>query len=78
MQLTESPNDLARQVADEVRAVIARRRLSQQAVAEAAGMTQSYLARRLVGVIPFDVTDLERLSRALDVPVASLLPAVAA
>lgn len=78
MQLTESPNDLARQVADEVRAIMARRRLSQQAVAEAAGMTQSYLGRRLVGVIAFDVTDLERLSRVLDVPVASLLPGVAA
>jgi len=74
MQLTESPRDLTRYVAAEVRAAMARRQISQQALADAVGWTQAYLARRLVGRVPFDVSDLEKLGEFLDVPVTSFLP----
>lgn len=67
--------DLASYVAGEIRAAMARRQLSQQALADLAGVTQSYLARRLVGRVPFDVADLERLAPHLGITVSSLLPA---
>lgn len=53
---------------------MARRQISQQALATDAGWTQSYLARRLVGRVPFDVADLERLAELLGVAVTSFLP----
>lgn len=76
MQLTESADDLTTQVANEVRAILARRRLSQQVVADAAGWSQSYLARRMAGRRPFDLADLDRLSEVLDVPVGEFLPSI--
>jgi transcriptional regulator with XRE-family HTH domain len=35
---------------------------------------QTWVSRRLNGVVAFDLDDLERIARALDVPVAALLP----
>ena len=58
-----------RAVAAEVRAQLARRRISGRQAAFALGWKQPYIARRLSGDIPFDVNDLAALARLLEVPV---------
>lgn len=52
-------------VAAEVRAQLARRRVSGRQAAFALGWKQPYIARRLSGEIPFDVNDLTALADLL-------------
>lgn len=61
-------------VADEVRAAMARRRLSQTKLAKAMGMSQPAMNRRIRGEIPFDVVELTAIAKILDVPVTTFLP----
>jgi len=56
-------------VAAEVRAQLARRRVSGRQAAFALGWKQPYIARRLSGEIPFDVNDLIALADLLRLPV---------
>jgi transcriptional regulator with XRE-family HTH domain len=62
-------------VAEEIRSVLARKRMSASHLARLMGVTQPYLWRRMAGETSFDLTDLERIAAALDVPVLQLLPA---
>jgi transcriptional regulator with XRE-family HTH domain len=62
-------NDL---VSDEVRAEMARQRVSQHKLAAACGWTQAYLARRLTGRVTFSTDDLETIALALGVPLAQI------
>lgn len=62
-------------VAGEVRAELARQRLSGRQAALRLGWTPPYLSRRLVGEIPFDVADLQALAELLDVPVTDFFAA---
>ena len=55
-------------MAAEIRAELARRRLSARAAAARLGWTQAYLSRRLNGDVPFDVEDIEALADLLGVP----------
>ncbi len=55
-------------VAAEIRAELARRRLSARRAAARLGWTQAYLSRRLNGDVPFDVGDIEALAGLLGVP----------
>jgi transcriptional regulator with XRE-family HTH domain len=57
-------------VAAEVRAQLARRRMSGRRAAFALGWKQPYIARRLSGEIPFDVNDLTALAQLLELPVS--------
>lgn len=59
------------QVAEEVRALLARRRLSARAAARQLGWTANYLSRRMTGEIAFDVEDLDALGRLLNVQVTA-------
>ncbi len=59
------------QVAAEVRAHLARQRISGRRAAFALGWKQPYIARRLSGEVPFDVTDLAKLAELLGLPVTS-------
>lgn len=68
---------LSEKISSELRAELARQRLSQAEVALAMGRSQAYLSRRLSGDIPFDVDDLAQLAEILGVPVAALLGALA-
>ena len=61
-------------VAEAVRVEMARRRMSQRALAETTGLSQSYIGRRLVGEMPFTTDDLALISTALDVPLSALIP----
>jgi transcriptional regulator with XRE-family HTH domain len=60
-----APGPLARAVSAEVRAAMARLRLSQMTVAEASEVSQNYLSKRLRDEMSFTLTDLERLSSVL-------------
>jgi transcriptional regulator with XRE-family HTH domain len=62
-------------VASGVRAEMARRGLSQQQLADKAGISQQTLSRRIRidSPTPFDTDELERVAAALDVPVEQLL-----
>jgi transcriptional regulator with XRE-family HTH domain len=66
-------NATAASVAGEVRAAMARRRISQTALAEALGMSQAAISRRLTGTIPFDVAELSAIATILGVPLSALL-----
>src|SRR5258708_26773856 len=57
-------------VAAEVRAHLARQRLSGRQAAFALGWKQPYIARRLSGEIPFDVNDLAAIASLLSLPVS--------
>lgn len=70
-------SNLSEKISSEVRAELARQRLSQAEVATAMGRSQAYLSRRLSGETPFDVDDLDRLTEILGVPVTALLGALA-
>jgi len=65
---------LSVQVAEEIRAMLGRKRMSQAHLARALGVSAMWISDRLRGVQPIDLNDLERIARALQVPVGSLLP----
>lgn len=52
---------------------MARRKISQTALAAHLGMTQSAVSRRLTGEVPFDVVELEAAAALLGVSAAQLL-----
>jgi transcriptional regulator with XRE-family HTH domain len=61
-------------VAENIRVELARRGLRQKQLAEAIGMDEGVLSRRLRGDgVAFRVTELERAAKYLGVPVTSLL-----
>ncbi len=64
---------LAGQVAAEIRAELARQRRSGSWLARQLGQSQSSFSRRLVGDLPLDLSELERIAAVLDVPLAQLL-----
>lgn len=75
MNTQQLPAGLDRAVAEELRALMARRRITVASVAKDLGWGQMYLSRRLNGQVPFSVGELIGLARSLKVPVTSLLPA---
>ncbi len=62
-------------VAAEVRAMIARQRLSQTVVADRADIARSTLSRKLQGATPFTIDELYRLAEVFGIDAAELLPA---
>lgn len=57
-------------IAGEVRAELARRRLTGRKIARALGMSEVYVSRRLTGQVPFNVNDLSAIAELLDVPIS--------
>lgn len=64
---------LRERVAGELRATLARKRISAAELARRLGWSQSYMARRVDGRQALDLDDLERIAAALDVEPAELL-----
>lgn len=58
-------------VAEEVRALLARRRLSAAKASQQLGWSAQYLSHRMTGRTVFDVADLEALAGLLEVPVTA-------
>ena len=73
--LTDMTASLTQTVASGVRAEMARQGKTQQQVSVLAGMAQQTLSRRLRvdDPTPFDTEELERIARALNVPVDRFL-----
>lgn len=78
MQETNPASGLREAVAEVVRVEMARRRMSQRALADATGLTQSYIGRRMTGDMPFTTDDLAKVAAALGLPVAALVPTAVA
>ncbi len=78
MQETNPLTGLREAVSEAVRVEMARRRMTQRALAEATGLSQSYLGRRLIGELPFTTDDLVKVANALGVEVRTIMPAVSA
>jgi transcriptional regulator with XRE-family HTH domain len=66
-------NPHAIRVGANVRAEMARRNLSQTALAEQLNVTQQKLSRCISGQQPFRVDELARIAEALDVPLVDLV-----
>lgn len=49
--------------------------MSGRSAAFALGWTQQYMSRRLTGIVPFDVADLEAIAALLGVPVTAFFEA---
>jgi transcriptional regulator with XRE-family HTH domain len=60
-------------VAANIRAEMARQRLSQSAIAIEVGMSPAAISQRLSGKTAINVDELLRLARVLNVPAGSLL-----
>jgi transcriptional regulator with XRE-family HTH domain len=69
----DQPSRLTDRVADEVRANMARARMTQTDLAVVLGLTQSAVSKRLRGKIAFSVDELEKVADALGVHPAVLL-----
>jgi transcriptional regulator with XRE-family HTH domain len=61
-------------VAEEVRVMMVRKRITGAALAERIGRSAAYLSRRLTGETAFDLDDLFRISEVLGVRMVDLLP----
>lgn len=64
---------MRQRVAEEIRVMLARRRMSGSELARQIGASQPYVSRRLTGEIAFDVDDLEAIAAALEVTPVQLL-----
>lgn len=73
--MAAQPHPLRVTIAEEVRAQMGRDRISAVQLGRMIGRSQSYMSRRLVGDLPFDLDDLEAIAGALDVPLSRLLGA---
>jgi transcriptional regulator with XRE-family HTH domain len=75
-QTEATGNSLARHIAREVRAEMARQGISQEALAErlGEGWIQKRVSRRLTGEVAIDLDELELIAAALGVPVAQFIP----
>lgn len=65
---------LRERVAEELRVLLARRRLTATELARKLGRSQTWIWRRLTGETAFDLNDLEAIAATLGVTVADLLP----
>jgi transcriptional regulator with XRE-family HTH domain len=68
------PATLSDLVAEEVRALMARRKVSGRELADLLGVSPSWISYRLNGKQPIDLNDLERIANALEVPILTLIP----
>lgn len=67
---TDSP---AERVVTEIRAAMARRRVSQEVLARALRISQAAVSRRLNGTVDFTVTEIHTIAEVLQVDAAELL-----
>lgn len=65
---------LAQTVASEVRAEMARQRVTHRALAEHLNLPQPSVTRRLNGRTVFDIAELEKVAEFLGVPVTNFMP----
>jgi transcriptional regulator with XRE-family HTH domain len=59
-------------VAAEIRAALARQRVTQSALADRLGVSQAWVSRRLSGEVPLTIADITQIAADLGVEVSSL------
>ncbi|TDC01858.1 XRE family transcriptional regulator [Micromonospora fluostatini] len=60
-------------ISTQVRALLDERSLSGSELARRIGASQSYVSRRLRGEVPWRASDLGRIAKVVNVPVADLV-----
>lgn len=70
LHVSDSPSA---QVGANVRAEMARRRIPQRQLAEALGLSQAGVSKRLNGLTPWDVNEITVVAESLGVPVSALI-----
>jgi transcriptional regulator with XRE-family HTH domain len=65
---------LREHVAEEIRVLLARRKMSATQLARLTGLKQSSLSRRMTGETAFDMDDLELIADVLGVSITDLMP----
>ncbi|GAA2681933.1 helix-turn-helix domain-containing protein [Actinoplanes palleronii] len=73
-QAHERTATLSELVAEEIRALMARRQMSGRTLATKLDVSPSWVSYRLSGKQPIDINDLFRIANALDAGVHDLLP----
>lgn len=71
---TGAAMSLTQQVAEEIRVMMTRRRMTGAALAKALDVSASWVSYRLNGQVAFDLNDLERIAKILDCRIIDLLP----
>jgi transcriptional regulator with XRE-family HTH domain len=71
MQSQATP--LTEAVAEELRANMARRRVSQKWLGDLLGHSQAYISRRVTGAVPLDIAELERVAEQLGMTVSEII-----
>lgn len=66
------PGSLARAFSAHVRMVMARDRITAKALADATGISRSYLGKRLRDEAPFTLNDVEAISKVLGIELPGL------
>ena len=69
------PGPLARAVSAEVRAAMARHRVSTTLLADRAGFSRTYLGKRLRDEVPFTFNDVEDICKAIREDLPGLIAA---
>jgi transcriptional regulator with XRE-family HTH domain len=70
----DSDDTLSERVAEEIRAMLGRKRVTGREVARRLKVSSPWISQRLTGHTEISLNDLERIAAALDVEVAELLP----
>lgn len=71
--VTAGVTPMRERAAEEIRVLLARRRMSASELARRIGQTQPYLSRRLTGDVALDVDDLDKIAQVMGVEPAALL-----
>jgi transcriptional regulator with XRE-family HTH domain len=69
------PMDVSARIATELRVELARRNLRAPALAEILDLSTASVSRKLSGLTPFTVVELDRIATAWGVPICQLLGA---
>lgn len=77
-ETTATAPRLSDRVAEELRALLARRQTTPTALAKLVGVSQTYIWRRLSGEVAFDLDDLDKIAAVLEIETADLLRVAAA
>lgn len=72
-----SDASLSEKVAEEIRAMLARKRVSASELARRLDVSHTWVTNRLAGHREIGLSDLERIAAALEVEITDLLPASA-
>lgn len=72
--MSETPTS---RVADNVRAEMARRKVTQRDLAEGLGLSQASVSKRLMGAVPWDVNELAAVASLLGVELSVLVTTTA-